>query len=142
MAGTGGDTNNAFAIEGDTDNTRIGNTGDRLRVETSPSSGSAGSYNRQTGNGTTTVKSGAGTLIGIIINNDNTGGTFTVYDNTAGSGTIIMGAVQMGTPSGGLLSSTGLRGPNYLGTLNIAFTTGLTVVRAGDANNNITVIYR
>lgn len=92
-----------------------------------------------TGNTTVTVKSGNGVVRGISINNNNTDGTITVYDNTAASGTKI-GTFQTGTPSGGLLSSTGLQGPTYV-PITAEFATGLTVVTSGSSNNDITVYY-
>lgn len=98
-------------------------------------------YSNRTGNGTFVVKSGFGTLQAIMINNDNTGGDLVVYDNTAGSGTVLF-AAQLGSPSGGLLSSSGLRGMASSGLLNCSFNTGLTVVLSGSNNNNITVLYR
>lgn len=96
-------------------------------------------FSNLVGNGTTTVKSGNGVIRGVSINNDNTGGEVVIYDNTAGSGTKIA-TIQMGTPSGGLLSSTGLRGPTYLAMV-AEFTTGLTVVRSGSNTNDITIYY-
>lgn len=98
-------------------------------------------YQNLVGNGTTTVKSGPGILRAISINNNTTGGTVTVYDNTAGSGTKIM-TLQIGSPAGGLLSSSGLPGPITLPSLEIRFNTGLTIVTAGSSINNITVYYR
>lgn len=126
----------ASAIAGAVDGSLIGNVSDALKVETDPVS----SYANITGNGTTTVKSGAGRLRGVLIGNDNTGGDVVIYDNTAGSGTKIT-SIQLGTPSGGLLSTTGLKGPVYL-PLNTTFSTGLTIVTSGSSNNNITVVYR
>lgn len=98
-------------------------------------------YQNLTGNATTTVKSKAGLLRAISINNNTTGGTVTLYDNTAGSGMKIM-TLQIGSPSGGLLSSSGLPGPINLTGLDIRFNTGLTVVTAGGAANNVTIYYR
>lgn len=98
------------------------------------------SYSRITGNTTSTVKSGVGVLRGIIIGNNSSGGTVTVYDNTAGSGTVIM-RLQCGTAAGGLLSSTGIPAPLLIGPLGIKFTTGLTVVTAGASSNDITMEY-
>lgn len=92
-----------------------------------------------TGNTTVTVKSGSGVIRGISINNNNTGGDIAVYDNTAGSGTKIA-SIQIATPSGGLLSTTGLQSPSYV-TMVAEFTTGLTVVTTGSSNNDITVYY-
>lgn len=100
-------------------------------------------YSHLTSNVTTTVKSGTGRLHSININNNNTGGTITVYDNTAGSGTIMM-KLQLGSPSGGPLSTSGQVGPSLVGPLGpngLTFSTGLTVVTAGSTSNDITVIY-
>jgi hypothetical protein len=72
------------------------------------------SYRNITGNSTVTVKSSGGTLHGIMVNNNSTGGTITIYDNTAGSGTVIA-VLQVGTPSGGLLSSSGTPTSAFLG---------------------------
>lgn len=91
------------------------------------------------GNATTVVKSGAGVCRGISINNNSTGGTITLYDNTAASGTKIATLV-IATPSGGLLSATGTPSPCYA-TLAAEFATGLTVVTAGSIVNDITVYY-
>lgn len=96
-------------------------------------------YRNITGNSTVTVKSGNGVIRGISINNNTTGGTVTIYDNTAASGTKIA-TLEVGTPSGGLLSSSGQPGPNYV-TMTAEFTTGLTVVTSSSSNNNITVYY-
>lgn len=98
-------------------------------------------YQNLTGNATTVLKSGAGMLRAIVINNNTTSGVMTVYDNTAASGTKIM-TVQIGSPSGGLLSSSGLPGPAQLTALDVRFNTGLTVVTTGSSSNNITVYYR
>lgn len=98
-------------------------------------------YQNITGNGTTVVKSGPGLLRAIILNNNTTGGTMTVYDNTAASGTKIM-TLQLGTPSGGLLSTSGFPSPCSLPALDVRFNTGLTVVMAGSSSNNVTVYYR
>jgi antitoxin component of MazEF toxin-antitoxin module len=95
-----------------------------------------------TGNATTVVKSGSGTMRSICINNNSTGGTVTIYDNTAGSGTIIF-TFSIGTPSGGLLSSTGSPGPFCASAdIDLEFSTGLTIVTAGSTSNNVTAIYK
>lgn len=96
-------------------------------------------FRNMTGNSTVTVKSGGGVIRGIGINNNNTGGEITIYDNTAASGTKIA-TIQIGTPSGGLLSSNGQQSPNYV-TMIAEFTTGLTVVTTSSSNNDITVYY-
>lgn len=79
-------------------------------------------YAHLTGAGTTTVKSFAGILHNITVN---TAGTATtVYDNTAGSGTVIaiLAATTIGT---------------Y--TYDVGFATGLTIVTTGTPD--ITVAY-
>lgn len=98
-------------------------------------------YNNIVGNTTVVVKSSAGTLHGIMINRNWTGGTITIYDNTAGSGTKIA-TIDIGSPSGGLLSSNGIPGATTLGPLGLEFTTGLTVVTSGSSSNNITILYQ
>ena len=75
-------------------------------------------YSHLTGNATTTIKTGAGRLHSININNNTTGGLIKVYDSTAGSGTSIM-FLTLGTPSGGLLSSSGQAGPVYIRAIRI-----------------------
>lgn len=97
-------------------------------------------YRNITGNATTVVKSSGGVLRGISINNNNTGGTIIVYDNTSASGTKIA-TLEIATPSGGLLSSTGLQSPVYIDMV-AEFTTGLTIVTSGSTDNNITAYYQ
>lgn len=92
-----------------------------------------------TGNTTATVKTGAGVLRGLSINDNTTGGCITVYDNTSASGTKI-GTFQAGTPSGGLVSTSGSPGPTSL-LLTAEFATGLTIVTSGSTSNDITVYY-
>lgn len=96
-------------------------------------------YKNITGNSTQTVKSGNGVIRGISINNNNTGGEITIYDNTAASGTKIA-TLQVGTPSGGLLSTSGQQSVVYV-TMTAEFSTGLTVVTTSSSNNDITVYY-
>jgi hypothetical protein len=74
-------------------------------------------------NGTYVLKLGAGQLIKII-SADNTG-SFTVYDNTAGSGTILTS-----------IDATAVSGLLEFG---LPFNIGLTIVSAGNAK--LTVIY-
>lgn len=81
---------------------------------------------------TTVVKSGAGFLHGITINKSLANGVITIYDNTAGSGTLI-GAI---TKPAVLLSDT-LQTAIY----DVSFATGLTIVTSGAAQD-ITVSYR
>lgn len=92
------------------------------------------SYSHLTGNGTTTVKSGSGVLGSICVNNNNDTGTFTIYDNTTATGSIV-----------GVISSAGetlvTHGPVCL-EYNVIFSTGLTVVTASSSGNDITVTYK
>lgn len=92
------------------------------------------------GNSTTVVKSGRGIIYSICINNNATGGTITIYDNTAASGTKLA-TIQIGSPSGGLLNTSGIPSSQVLSPLDWVFETGLTIVTAGSASNNITVKY-
>lgn len=86
-------------------------------------------YARISTNATTAVKSGAGELHSICINTKGaTANTATVYDNTAGSGTII--AVVDTTSNVGCL------------TYNLGFATGLTIVTATGTAPDMTVTYR
>jgi hypothetical protein len=97
-------------------------------------------YRNISGNSSTTVKSSPGYLHAIAVNNNNTCGTVTLYDNTSATGTKIA-TIQIGSPSGGLLSTTGFQSPVTL-PMGIAFTTGLTVVTAGSTNNDITLCFK
>lgn len=78
---------------------------------------------------TTTVKSGAGVLHLINVGTLGTvASTITIYDNTAGSGTII-GIINSLTLSGGF-------------PYDVSFATGLTLVTTGTAAPDVTVSYR
>lgn len=78
---------------------------------------------------TTTVKSGAGKLNLISINKKGTGtSTIAIYDNTAGSGTLI-----------GTIDSTNLSNAFYY---ECNFSTGLTLVTSGTAAPDVTVVYQ
>ncbi len=78
---------------------------------------------------TTTCKSGAGTLHTLSVNNLGTvASTTTVYDNTAGSGTVL---AVINTLAGQT---------SYV--YDIAFATGLTLVTTGTVAPDITVSYR
>ena len=81
---------------------------------------------------TTTVKSSAGHFHTLTINKSAANGVITIYDNTAGSGTLIATITQPAA----LLSS----GPVTV-TYDVAFATGLTLVTSGAAQD-ITVSYR
>jgi len=98
---------------------------DVLKVE---SRYSAANITTQT---TTTVKSGAGLLKRIVFNKPLASGVVAVYDNTAGSGTLIATIT---------LPATLLNGPFFLDYEDIV-STGITVVTSG-ATQDITVIYR
>lgn len=74
---------------------------------------------------TTVVKSGGGVLKSITVG-ETAAGAITVYDNSAGSGTVI--AVLKASVAEGTYE------------LNVSFNTGLTVVTAGASK--ITVSYR
>lgn len=83
-----------------------------------------GTYVNMAAGATTTIKSGAGVLFAVIVNNPGTTITLTLYDNTAGSGdkiaTIALSA-----------------GQNLQYGLN--FSTGLTAVLSGTAD--VTIVY-
>lgn len=85
------------------------------------------SHKRVSGATTVTVKSGAGVLKRITINRQ-TNGKYTVYDNTAGSGTVLA-----------IISSVNGVSPVTL-DYELAFSTGLTVVTTG-ANTDLSFIY-
>lgn len=99
------------------------------------------SFQNLTGNATNTVKSGAGTLHGLMINNNSTSGTVKIYDNTSASGTVIA-TVHMGSDNGGLLGSNSAPGSVFLGPLGLEFSTGLTIVTSGSSSNDVTVLYQ
>ena len=90
---------------------------------------SASSYAHLNSTGTTTIKSGAGILRRVVINTKGSASnTFTVYDNTSGSGTVIAAIDTVNGASGHF-------------EYNVAFSTGLTVVDATGTSADITVIY-
>ena len=90
---------------------------------------SASSYAHLNSTGTTTIKSGAGILRRVVINTKGSASnTFTIYDNTSGSGTVIAAIDTVNGVSGHF-------------EYNVAFSTGLTVVNATGTSADITVIY-
>jgi len=104
-------------------------TNTQLRASAVETTKKTSSFSHITTNTTTTVKSGAGVLRRIVINTR--GGvlnTFTIYDNTSGSGTVI--AV--------IDTVNGVSGQFEYG---VSFSTGLTVVLAGGTAADITIIY-
>ena len=78
---------------------------------------------------TTVVKSGAGFLYSICLNSVANGTSVTVYNNTAGSGSII----ALPSPPNGAVSHC----LNYQG---LQFSTGLTIVT--NTTSSITIVYR
>jgi hypothetical protein len=88
------------------------------------------SYRNITTNTTTAVKSGAGTLVRVVINSKGAAAnTAVLYDNTAGSGTRIG---TLDTVNGAIASL------DY----GCAFSTGLTIVTATGTAADLTVVYR
>lgn len=87
-------------------------------------------YGHMSTSTTTTFKSGAGVLHAVIVNTLGTvASNATIYDNTAGSGTVIAVLNTLTTGEG-----------TY--TYDVAFTTGLTLVTTGTVAPDITVSYR
>lgn len=80
---------------------------------------------------TTTVKSGGGLLHAIIIGKGVATGVITVYDNTAGSGTVLS-AITFGAAL--------LTDPPLLATYDIRFVTGLTIVTS--QATALTIVWR
>lgn len=83
-----------------------------------------GSYTNMAAGATTVIKSGAGVLFAVIVNNPGTTITLTLYDNTAGSGTKI---ATIALAAGQNLS------------YGLNFGTGLTAVLSGTAD--VTIVY-
>lgn len=78
---------------------------------------------------TTTFKSGAGILHAVCVNTLGTvASTVTVYDNTAGSGTVI-----------GVINSLAISG---CFSYDVAFATGLTLVTTGTVAPDVTIAYK
>ncbi len=81
-------------------------------------------------NATTVVKPAPGNLVSVCVNKlGASANTATIYDNTAGSGTVIAVIDTVGT---------GPACKNY----NLAFTTGLTVVTATGTAADLTVTFQ
>lgn len=89
----------------------------------------ADSYLNITGDATTVVKSGAGTLSRIVLNAPTATEVITIYDNTAASGTII-GKITIPTSPQPVSIEFG-----------VAFATGLTILTA-TATSDLTIVYR
>jgi len=84
-----------------------------------------------TSQATTVIKAGAGWLRRVVINQPVASGVITIYDNTAGSGTLVGTITLPGT----LLSD----GPHSV-PYDVYCATGITVVTSG-ATQNITVVF-
>ena len=84
-------------------------------------------YAHLNASGTTTLKSGAGRLGRVTVNNPGTGASITLYDNTSGSGTVI----------------AAISGLSTIGSFiyDVQFSTGLTIVIAGTTPPDVTVSY-
>lgn len=82
------------------------------------------------GAATTVVKSGRGSLLGIVVNKAVASGVITIYNNTAASGTKIATITN---------PATLLHSQVSLDYKNIDFSTGLTIVTS--AADDITVIF-
>lgn len=98
-----------------------------LKATTFP--GGSSSYNTNGVNETHTVRTGAGVLRGLIINPGGSS-TFMVYDNTAGSGTVLVALT-----TGGVAGGNGY----FIDCFDVAFSTGLTYVSTGGCN--VTLVY-
>lgn len=92
---------------------------------------SGNSFINIAGAATTLVKTGAGQLIGIVINKLVATGVVTIYDNTSAAGTKI---ATITNPAALLSSQVSL---DYKG---VSFSTGLTIVTS--STDDITVIYK
>jgi hypothetical protein len=81
-------------------------------------------------NGTTSqaIKSAAGTLYGIIVNS-HTSGTLKLWDNTAGSGTVLLNTITFAA------------GPNFISLpMGVSFNTGLFATVGGTID--YTILYK
>lgn len=86
------------------------------------------------GQATTTVKSGAGTLLAVILNSAATATNITtIYDNTAASGTVI--AIPAATTATVPISIS-------FGPYGIAFATGLTVKTETANGSDMTFVWK
>jgi hypothetical protein len=84
-------------------------------------------YKNITANGTTVVKSGPGILHGITVNKLGSASTLQIFDNTAGSGTLI-GTLNTAVAQASLI-------------YDVAFSVGLCVVLAGTTAPDVTLSY-
>lgn len=109
------------------DRSRSGGVTGMAGVSTQASPSGGYSYNHQSANGTTTIKSGAGTLHTVTVNNAGTTDTITLYDAITGSGAVIA-----------VIGSSGEATLTY----DLAFSTGLTAVIAGTTAPDVTFTYK
>ncbi len=108
-------------------------TGTNLHVVvdsgTVTTSGSNSYTHISTSTTTNGIKSGAGTLIAVVVNQTGTvASTTTIYDNTTATGTVI-----------GVLDTLGRTGDYQY---NVAFSTGLSIITTGTAAPDLTVVWR
>ena len=89
------------------------------------------SYKNIAATGTTVVKAAPGTLRAIIVNSALITAAITIYDNTAGSGTVIASYAF----------AAAVTSPLPAVVYDVVAGTGITIVGA-TANCNITVIYK
>jgi hypothetical protein len=100
-------------------------------VEAMGTSDVGSSSTRLTANGTTVIKTGAGILRSVTITaSGGSSNSLTLYDNTAGSGTVI---ADFNTTTSGLLGQS-MR-------LDIRFTTGLTAVLATGSSATVVIVW-
>jgi hypothetical protein len=89
------------------------------------------SYQNVNANGTTTIKSGAGTLVRILWNKKGASSNLcTIYDNTSAAGTVIAS-----------IDTTSVI-PGTSEQCDLAFATGLTIVLATGTAPDLTLVYR
>jgi hypothetical protein len=89
------------------------------------------SYRNLTTATTTVVKNATGRLYGVAVNTLVSGATLTLYDNTAGSGTIIATQTLVFTTSA---ATSYTWSPTLQNIGGVTFATGLTAVTTGTAN--------
>lgn len=89
----------------------------------------AAGYTQETANGTYTLKSGPGVFYGATVTVAGSADTVTVYDNTSGSGTVLVPSTS--------IASAGPVTTNFPTGIGVRFTLGLTVVMAGTTSPTI-----
>lgn len=114
---------------GSWDRVRTGGVLGMLGVSIQASPSGAFTFGHISTAATTTLKSGSGTLHNVSVNTLGTvASTATIYDSTTGSGTVI-----------GVINTLNLSGSFIL---DVAFTTGLTIVTTGTIAPDLTVSYK